>query len=243
MRKFSVYLLLVFLTQSCYQEDVYIQPTGKLSKISTYAESSAVGTDKFFYYNQSGQIAKEVWKYTHNGEERGEIIYSYNSDGQLVEKDSQIYGRFGKERYTYDSEGKVIDLHAESGSFEFQYDHLERLIYKKLYRPQNGEKNYSETYQYKYDTVHINNITEEIIGEVLQSIGTFQIDEHLKYYYNNNNQLEQKVLVDGSGWLNRSTKEFFEYDNQGRIIRIVHYDLHMYFDTGSDYTDFYYYYD
>ena len=212
MRKISVYLLLVFVTESCYQEDVYIQPTGKLRKISTYAESSAVGTDKFFYYNESGQIAKEVWKYSHNNEERGEIIYSYNSSGQLVEKD-------------------------------IQYDRYGRLIYKKRYRLQNEEKNYSDTYQYKYDPVHVNNITDEIKGELVLSTGIFQIDEHLKYYYNSNNQLEQKVLIDGSGWLNRSTKEFFEYDNQGRILRIAHYDLHMYFDTGSDYTDFYFYYD
>ena len=235
--------MLVFVTESCYQEDVYIQPTGKLRKISTYAESSAVGTDKFFYYNESGQVAKEVWKYTHNGEERGEIIYSYNSAGQLVEKDMQIYGNYVKERYTYDSDGKASDVFAGNASFEFQYDQYGRLIYKKQYRLQNGEKNYGDTYQYKYDPVHVNNITDEIKGELVLSTGIFQIDEHLKYYYNSNNQLEQKVLVDGSGWLNRSTKEFFEYDNQGRILRIAHYDLHMYFDTGSDYTDFYFYYD
>jgi len=49
--------------------------------------------------------------------------------------------------------------------------------------------------------------------------------------------------VDGAEFLYRDTKEFFVYDNDGRLFKKVVYDLNMGLHPGLESTATYYYFD
>lgn len=240
MKRLTIYFLIIFSLESCYKEDIHNQPSGKIKNISTYYEAGETRFDMNHYYNSSNQLAKEI-SVNQSGEEVGEILYSYNSLAQLIEKENNIPGRYKRENYTYDSDGKLINQTGYgSPSFDCFYDEFDRLISKKTYTKIFQGKHYRQIISFQYDSIHINRITDEKF-ENIQEINFLY--EHLKYLYDDEGRLEQKKVVDGAEFLYRDTKEFFVYDNDGRLFKKVVYDLNMGLHPGLESTATYYYFD
>ena len=67
-----IVLLLMF---SCYEEEVYYSPAGKLHQIKRYLEQQKLTSTSTFYYDELGRVAKETLG---SDGDTGEIFYYYN---------------------------------------------------------------------------------------------------------------------------------------------------------------------
>lgn len=202
-----------------------------------YQESGLVVRSDHFY-NSNNQLVKQVL-IDHDENELKEILYKYDSNGRLAEKSEESHSSQEKEIYSYDSSGKLTHV-AASVSIEYHYEDFARLALKKLYHDRFQGKNYLRNIRYEYDSVFVDRITDEIFEDNQDPIN---VTEHLKYLYNEEGQLEQKVLVDGHAYYYRDTKEFFSYDSQGRLFTKLEYELHRTFDPGLISTSTYFYFE
>ena len=239
MKTRSLEFLAVILLFSCYPEEKFFEAPGKVRKISVFFEQVGSQTDKYFYYNDLGDLVKETWK--GQGQEEGmDILYTYNSKGQLIRKQSKIQGNQYTDNYTYDDAGRLIN---RSLGYDYFYDEEDRLAKISNYNGLvNGEKNFINNRVYVYDSLHQKRITNEKYyhGKSIQEANLW---EHLEYLYDGEGLLVQKKLVDGRPQYYRETKEFYQYDADGRLYKMLVYNLDQYFYPGLDATHTYYYYE
>ena len=243
--KLFYFISVIFLSMACYREEIYYSPEGKLKEVSHYFEKIQRRSHTYYFYNSNGAIAKEVLK---DGDETGEILYKYNSAGRLIEKQNKIPGNQGFEYYEYDEKGRLTTvISTRSESYDLFYDNLDRLISRKYFSVRNSKtsKRYYKEQTFLYDSTKVEKITDEIIEE--RNFGSEEkiLDRHLKYIYNADGLLEQKKLIDGKGFLSRSSKEFYTYDNLGRIFKKLTYNLNLLDESnyGLTITDTYYYFE
>ena len=242
MKNFIGFFIIIILAASCYEEPEYFEISGKLKKISIYSEIAKTRTDKVFLYNDFGKVAKETW-YNQKGEDVGSIYYSYDSDGKLIKKENKITGQQYIEYYKYDNQGRLINISGiNTQLFDLFYDEYDRLTFKKEYVT-IGEKHYINITEFRYDSIAFNRISDELTYTVSGGdIEDLTLYEHLRYEYDNDGMLVQKKLVDGMEYFYRDTKEFFTYDNQGRLYKKLEYDLNAALYPGLIATSTYYYY-
>lgn len=233
-----IFLFNAILLFSCYPEEKFFEAPGKVRKISAYHEQMAYRTDKFFYYNELGDLVRETWK-GQDQEEGMDILYTYNSKGQLIRKQSKIQGDQYTDDYTYDETGRLIN---RSLGYDYYYDEIGRLSsIWNYYRIDNGKKSYSTITTYVYDSLETSKILEELFYR--KSIQDANLWEHLEYSYNDDGLLIQKKLVDGAPQFYKGTKEFYQYDADGRLYKMLLYNLDLIFHFGLDITYTYYYYE
>jgi hypothetical protein len=241
MKLRSLEFLAVILLFSCYPEEKFFEAPGKVRKISVFFEQVGSQTDKYFYYNDLGDLIKETWK--GQGQEEGmDILYTYNSKGQLIRKQSKIQGNQYTDNYTYDDAGRLIN---RSLGYDYFYDENGSLSRIWNYTSVlNGVKTYYSIYQYTYDSMNLNRISSEkyyILNGA--NPNDLILEEHLEYKYDEEGYLVQKKLVDGAPKFYRETKEFYQYDADGRLYKMLVYNLDQYFYPGLDATHTYYYYE
>lgn len=234
MKTLRLEFLAILLLVSCYPEEKFFEAPGKVRKINVYDEKFGNQTDKYFYYNQLGDLVKETWK--GQGQEKGmDILYSYNSNGQMIRKQSKIEGNQYTDDYTYDDSGRLIN---RSLGYDYFYDEQGRLSKISYYnRRVNGEKNILRNWVYTYDSLFHDRVVEEIQD------WDGGISEHLVYIYNEEGLIIQKKLIDGRPHYLRETKEFFQYHADGRLYKMLVYNLDQVFYPGLDATHTYYYYE
>jgi antitoxin component YwqK of YwqJK toxin-antitoxin module len=246
--KYSLKILLLLLFFSCYEEEVYYSPAGKLHKIKHYYEALKLEYNSFFYYDELGRLAKETLV---SDDGTGEIFYYYNKDGRLSEKHNLTPGRHDEVYYSYNEAGqllKVIGIRTEP-YFCF-YDNLGRLSALRYFSSQNKPQDddppdsifYKDEF-YQYDSVDLDKITDvTVFRKTGQTPDHKELDRHLKYLYNSDGLLEEIKLIDGKTFLSRSTLEYYIYDSQNRLHRKLYYDLNMGSSWfGLDRTDTYFY--
>ena len=238
MKFFILFLIITFT--SCYKKVELLEISGELRMISVLHEKSAVTTNRIFYYNSAGLVAKQEWEYI-SGESLGEIVYFYNDDNLLLKEESKLHYDLYTIDFLYNEQGLLITQNSNKAhKFDYEYDEKLRLIKKKQFNLDDGKKHYYFLNVFEYDSIN----HDKIIVEKTYTSG-YENDEglyeHLVYEYDVNDNLIQKELVDGVGALNRGTKEFYVYDNEGRISKRIDYDLHVYFPGGLiTHTYFYY---
>jgi antitoxin component YwqK of YwqJK toxin-antitoxin module len=246
--KYSLKILLLLLFFSCYEEEVYYSPAGKLHQIKRYLEQQKLTSTTTFYYDELGRLAKETLG---SDGDNGEIFYFYNKEGRLSEKQNLIPGRRDEVYYNYNEAGqllKVIGIRTES-YFCF-YDNLGRLSALRYFSSQNKPQDddppdsifYKDEF-YQYDSVDLDKITDvTVFRKTGQTPDHKELDRHLKYLYNSDGLLEEIKLIDGKTFLSRSTLEYYIYDSQNRLHRKLYYDLNMGSSWfGLDRTDTYFY--
>jgi hypothetical protein len=243
VKKLAIFLIILFLV-SCYKEDELFELSGEIKKIDIYYEEISQTVGIQYYYTNFGEIAIEKW-IDSQGEDFGQIVYSYNGDEQLIEVESSVFDwRFIK-YLTYDKSGKLVNTatRGKAESFDYLYDDYDRLITKMSYNLVYQEKNYDYIVQYEYDSVDIDKIVNEITYMVNgNDLNDLILYENLSYEYDSENRLVQKKLVDGEGHFYRGTKEFYLYDGLGRIDKKLVYNLDINFHSGLESTSSYYYY-
>lgn len=241
-----LFFLIVLLAFSCYkEEEKLLKISGKLEKSTQFDEQDKTTVTRIYHYNGFGEIAKTSvigW----DGKDAGDIKYYYNERQQLVEEVSKVWDNFYTKKYFYDDKDRLIKTTGD-GTIEYEYDEFNRLIgiyrYKVLF---SGERSYISGIKYSYDSTGSNKIMFEYTFRI--HAGNFDdadLYEKLEYIYNDEGQLVQKKLVDGKQFLYRGTKEFFEYDSQGRLYKKLEYGLNLYMSNlaGLLYTWTYYYYE
>ncbi len=161
--------------------------------------------------------------------------YKYDENGNISNIDSNLpYGRYGYTQFTsyeYDLDNNVTETYIPSFYIQQNYDGLQRVNNKKLYRPGIEEKEYNINYTY-------NDVNENRTTIQIKSIKNND-DDALNYTYDKNGNIEtiskglelkQKYYYDGLDQLVRENnkeqnKTFtYEYDLGGNILNKKEYE-------------------
>jgi YD repeat-containing protein len=223
----SVFLAIIAFF-ACSKEEIYIIPPGSIKATHVKYEQHRMESYHYYYYSSKSQLAKIVAQV--DNKDVGYVYFEYDKYDRLVKKTTKTEGEQDWINYIYDDKGRVIKESGSGEAWELAYDDAGRL--KNRTRVMGGLE-----YEFKYDSLYPDRISEEL----LWSSG--QIAEHLKYEYNSQGQLVVKKLIDGLLHLDRGTKEFYVYDNLGRISSKLSYNLNIYNGFGLDTTERYYYND
>ena len=226
MLKLTIFLTVFFGCISCSHEEVFIIPPGSIKSVHITLEQLRMEGYHYYYYNQKSQLAKIVIQ--SDNKDVGYMYFEYDKYDRLKKKTTKTVGEQDWINYIYDDKGRVIKESGSGGVWELSYDDLDRLKSRSITMGRTE-------YEFRYDSTYPNRISEELLwsGE--------QIAEHLKYEYNSLGQLIVKKLIDGLLHLDRGTKEFYVYDNQGRIETILYFNLNKYLNFGLEKTERYFY--
>jgi hypothetical protein len=239
------FLLPIIIVTSCYKEDELLEISGKVKEATYYHEVTKTLSRRTYHYTSFGEVAREQRFYP-DGEDAGEITYYCNDKNQLVEVVSTVHGYRYEEQHTYDKDGRLINTvgSGKATSCDYIYDIFDNLSEKRAYHFVEQEKKYLTTQMFHYDDEDLNRVIEESLWRTGNGeLASAKLEEKLEYIYDTNNNLIQKKLVDGRDHFYRGTKEFYNYDNQGRLYKKVVYNLDVTIPYGVEGTFTYYYYE
>ncbi len=208
-------LLFIFFAgfSACSPEEVFIIPPGSIKEVHVIQERSKIESYHYYYYNQKSQLVKIVFQ--SDNEDVAYTTYEYDKFDHLKRKMTKYTDGAYWTDYTYDAEGRVIKETGSDGVWELVYDDEDRLI-RRI--PNRWGTNSKSGYEFKYDSLNPNNISEELYWD------SGYMEEHLKYQYNMQGQLIAKKVIDGPRFY-LGTKEYYVYDSQGRLSSELFYNL------------------
>jgi hypothetical protein len=200
--KLIAFLLLILLSLGCKEGvfDVAVL-NGRIKEIQN-EDKATIGE---YSYKSNGEL-KESWSVEdyYSEDERKEYTYTYNSKGQIIQKEgyepgiiymSSYHGGMGKDvdyNYQYDSEGRIEKI-------KIDYDYGSEI-----------DINYSTITTYKYPG---NSIIVETITNIHPSLD--EIVYYKEYHYNSDGNIEKIIVYNKvSETENRVSEEvLFTYDN------------------------------
>lgn len=227
MKSQSLELLAMILLFSCYPEEVFIEPQGKIRQVLTKIEDpyGIAGYSEItnFYYNGEEQLVKTISK--QDGEIAREVYMEYLDNGLLKRKEIHDFTPPPVKTiylYEYNSEGKLQkEVQEDEGVKYFYYD-KQSLLWNVKFYPVEGTGLYDIHYEYdslnknlKYETMYLGQLWE----------GKQNIYYKYEYNYINSEQLKSKTLLQGNPVqpLPRVEVEYF-YD-ANKLKMEVHYKV------------------
>ena len=195
-------------------EEPAVEPVRLLTKVEVRRDSN-LDSDYVLYYNDQNQLIQRVFTEYSYGYSTA-FAHTYDDLGRLV---TVTWGEFGREEYSYDSEGRVATYYyAEGGatSTMYEYDDQGRLFrefswvdtgYEEvLYthdeqgRCIGGSLEYTE---YNGDAIHTGTVsfTYDPLGRLAEKTAVREdYTTHTEYVYYENCVIE-KNTYDGGGWM------------------------------------------
>ena len=134
---------------ACGAENNAAAEESRLSKVTTYDGNGDFLQSYEYVYDEDGNHTKDL--YLGRSEDTGEIVYSYDSNGNLIEE-VEKYSKISEEfvtTYTYDENGLCIEsVDHRNEKTEYRYDQNGYIIKEILF---DSEGQWFCTHNYKND--------------------------------------------------------------------------------------------
>ncbi len=165
------------------------------------SETDESGNRTYFEYDQEGQVIKQT--------DRNGVItnYSYDGLGRLIGKNNSKDGDENSLSYEYNLLGNIIRTRDESGTTDYSYDEMARIIQERIIEKNQDETAGSGVVVKKYGYDSLSRVTS------FEIYNNSTLEQKIGYQYNELGQLTA-LREDGDNYE-------YEYDKVGRLTKEI----------------------